>query len=99
MEDERTLVQQAQAGDGAAFAKLYEGYFDKIYRYLILRVGSKMEAEDLTEQVFLKALEALPSFKWRGAPLPPGSFASPTIRWWTTGERRRSEQPFPSMTR
>lgn len=68
MRDERSLVERAQRGDTQAFARLYEDYFDKIYRYIALRVASRVEAEDLTEQVFLKVLESIASFKWRGVP-------------------------------
>lgn len=68
MPDEQNLVRWAQQGDKQAFAQLYEIHFDRIYRYTVLRIGSGMEAEDLTQQVFLKALEAIHSFKWKGTP-------------------------------
>lgn len=66
--DEQGLVERARAGDTGAFARLYEDYFDRVYRYIAIRVGSRVEAEDLTEQVFLKALESIGSFQWRGVP-------------------------------
>jgi RNA polymerase sigma-70 factor (ECF subfamily) len=65
---EQNLVQQAKQGDKEAFAELYENYFDKIYRYIVIRMGNKTEAEDLTQQVFLKALNSIHSYKWKGAP-------------------------------
>ena len=65
---EESLVKRAQQRDTAAFATIYEEYVDRVYRYILLRVGIHMDAEDLTEQVFLKALESIGSFKWRGAP-------------------------------
>lgn len=68
MEEERSLVQRAQERDEAAFAKIYESYFDKIYRYLVLRIGDRTEAEDLTQQVFIKVVQRIGSFNWRGAP-------------------------------
>ena len=68
MQDEQSLVNRAQHKDKEAFAQLYEKYFDRIYRYIFLRVGSQMEAEDLTQQVFLNALKSIRSFKWRGTP-------------------------------
>jgi RNA polymerase sigma-70 factor (ECF subfamily) len=68
VQDEQELVQRAQRGDKEAFARLYEEHFDRIYRYLILRVGKKVEAEDMTQQVFVKAYQSIHSFKWKGAP-------------------------------
>ena len=68
MQEEESLVRRAQAGEASAFASIYERYFDRVYRYILLRVGSRMDAEDLTEQVFLKALEKMGSFRWRGVP-------------------------------
>ena len=66
--DEQSLVHRAQEGDKEAFSQLYENHFDKIYRYMALKVGNKTEAEDMTQQVFLNALRSLSSFKWRGPP-------------------------------
>ncbi|MCD6453599.1 MAG: sigma-70 family RNA polymerase sigma factor [Dehalococcoidales bacterium] len=68
MQDEENLVRRAQQHDEEAFAQLYEEYFDKIYRYIAIRIGDRMEAEDMTQQVFLKAIRAIASFRWRGFP-------------------------------
>ena len=68
MQDEQSLVHRAQQGDNEAFAQLYESHFDKIYRYVALRIGNKTEAEDMTQQVFLNALRSISSFKWKGSP-------------------------------
>ena len=68
MQDEKELVERAQHHDQEAFAQLYEEHFDKIYRYITLKIGNKMEAEDMTQQVFLKALQSISSFKWKGVP-------------------------------
>ena len=68
MQDEQSLVRRAQQQDKEAFAQLYEAHFGKIYRYVVLRIGNKTEAEDVTQQVFLKALKSISSFKWKGAP-------------------------------
>ncbi|PKH47494.1 DNA-directed RNA polymerase sigma-70 factor [Dehalococcoides mccartyi] len=65
MQTERHLVELARQKDEQAFARLYEEYFDKIYRYIALKIGNKMEAEDLTQQVFMNALRAMSSFKWQ----------------------------------
>ncbi len=68
MQNEESLVQWATRGDQKAFAQLYEEHFDRIYRYVVLRIGDKIEAEDMTQQVFLKALQSISSFKWKGVP-------------------------------
>ncbi|MBU0491679.1 MAG: RNA polymerase sigma factor [Chloroflexi bacterium] len=67
-QDEQILVQQAQQGDPGAFALLYDWYVQKIYNYIVMRVGDVETAQDLTADVFLKALESLDSFEWRGYP-------------------------------
>jgi len=68
VQDEESLVRRAKQRDQKAFAELYEEHFDKIYRYVTLRIGDKMEAEDITQQVFLRALQSISSFKWKGVP-------------------------------
>ena len=68
MQNEESLVRRAQQHDEEAFTQLYEEYFDKIYRYVALKIGDRMEAEDITQQVFLNAIKAITSFRWRGVP-------------------------------
>lgn len=65
--DERSLIQAAQA-DPARFVDLYERCFHRVYAFVIRRVGSRDEAEDITATVFERALLNLPRFEWRGAP-------------------------------
>lgn len=47
---------------------MYSLYLDRIYRYIFYRVGNQMEAEDLTEQVFLKVWNALERYRHEGYP-------------------------------
>jgi len=68
VQDEESLVRRAQHHDQEAFAQLYEEHFDKIYRYVTFKIGNKTEAEDMTQQVFLNALQSISSFKWKGIP-------------------------------
>jgi RNA polymerase sigma-70 factor (ECF subfamily) len=65
---EEDLVRRAQRRDPEAFGQLYEEHFDRIYRYVVLRVRNQADAEDITQQVFLKALENIGSYRWRGMP-------------------------------
>jgi RNA polymerase sigma-70 factor (ECF subfamily) len=64
--DEQALVGRSIAGDADAFGELYRLHLDAIYRYVYFRVGDANDAEDITEQVFLKAWEALPGYKQYG---------------------------------
>lgn len=68
MLSEEYLVQQAVDGDRAAFTELYDRNFDRIYRYIYVKVRNQAEAEDLTQDVFMKALEAIGSYQWRDLP-------------------------------
>jgi RNA polymerase sigma-70 factor (ECF subfamily) len=79
-EEERRLIEAAQ-GDPARFADVYENYFELVYAYVARRLRNRDEAEDLTAEVFRKALANLPRFKWRGAPFAAWLFriASNTI--------------------
>jgi RNA polymerase sigma-70 factor (ECF subfamily) len=54
--------------DSNAFGELYDRFVERVYRYLYFRTGSHPEAEDLTEQVFLKAWEAIGRYRWQGRP-------------------------------
>ena len=65
--DERRLIEAAQR-DPACFGELYEHCFQLVYAYVARRVRNRAEAEDLTAEVFHKALQSLPRFKWTGAP-------------------------------
>jgi len=65
--DERLLVEAAQR-DASRFAALYENNFEVVYAYVARRVRDRAATEDLTSEVFHKALQYLPRFKWTGAP-------------------------------
>jgi RNA polymerase sigma-70 factor, ECF subfamily len=65
--EERLLIEAAQR-DPARFADLYEAHFHLVYAYLSRRIRPREAVEDLTSDVFHKALEHLPRFKWTGAP-------------------------------
>ena len=62
------LVKDAQAGDAWAFGRLFDHYHLPVHRYVASRVRRPSDAEDLTQLVFVKALEALPRYESRGIP-------------------------------
>ncbi len=66
--DERRLVERAQGGDREALGDLYSFYFPRVYRYVAGRVRSTQDAEDVTEETFLRMVTHLRRFQWRGAP-------------------------------
>ena len=59
-------VGKAQKGDAASFAVLYEHYYDKIFRYVSFKSGNPLEAEDITAEVFVKMIESIHTFRWKG---------------------------------
>ena len=61
MPDDAVLVERARGGDEAAFAELYERYFDRVYDFLARMVRDQSEAADLTQDTFLKAMNSLAS--------------------------------------
>ena len=61
-------IQRARQGDEKAIAALYEMHADVIYRYILYRVPTSHDAEDLTAEVFLRMVEGLPKYKITGAP-------------------------------
>lgn len=69
MSDDARLVERAQAGDVAAFAEVYDRYQPLVYRYVFYRVGDTPVAEDLTAEVFVRVVEKIDRFVYRGQPL------------------------------
>lgn len=68
IDDEAALVDAAQR-DPHAFGVFYDRYSTPVYRYLRTRVATDEDAADLTQQVFLRALDALPRYRHGRTPL------------------------------
>ena len=65
--DDRDLVERAKA-DPKAFGELYDRHFNRIYRFVYSRVREQTATEDVTSEVFMKALRALPRYQDTGRP-------------------------------
>lgn len=63
MQNDPGLIERARRHDLEAFSQLYGENFERVFRYIKFKVGSQLEAEDMTQQVFVRAYEALPTFK------------------------------------
>jgi RNA polymerase sigma-70 factor, ECF subfamily len=67
-DSEDYLVQQANKRDRAAFSVLYERCVDRVYRHVYYRVSNHDEAEDITQEAFVRAWKAIDKYKKTGAP-------------------------------
>jgi RNA polymerase sigma-70 factor (ECF subfamily) len=67
LNEEWVIIQRAQANP-AAFAPLYKKYYQQIYRYILNRAQDADHAEDVTSQVFLKALNHIGNYQFKGVP-------------------------------
>jgi RNA polymerase sigma-70 factor (ECF subfamily) len=94
--DERLLVEAAQK-DPARFAELYENNFERVYAYVVRRVGDRTETEDLTSEVFHHALANLRRFEWRGIPFAAWLYriAANLIsdRWQRSNREQVADEP------
>jgi len=61
-------IERARAGDQQALGAVYDWYLPRVYRYVLSRVGHVAEAEDLTEDIFLRMLGAITDYKKTSVP-------------------------------
>jgi RNA polymerase sigma-70 factor, ECF subfamily len=66
--DDIQLLKIAQEGNTEAFGAIYERYAEKVFRYLNAHLGNALDAEDLTEEVFIRVWRSLPDYRERGTP-------------------------------
>ena len=92
-DDEARLIKQAKQGDPAAFAEIYERCQPLIYRYVFYQLGDAATAEDLTSEVFIRLVEKIDRFTYRGRPLLAWLYT--IARNLVTDHRRRSKQVQP----
>jgi RNA polymerase sigma-70 factor (ECF subfamily) len=62
------LIKGAVGGDAHAFGRLYDMYVDRVYRHVYYRVGNTEDSEDLTQQVFIRAWQAIGRYKKTSSP-------------------------------
>lgn len=63
------LAQRAKGGDEAAFAEIYNRHYGDIYTYIYYRVNDGEAAQDLAGEVFLRLVERIDGFTYRGRPI------------------------------
>jgi RNA polymerase sigma-70 factor (ECF subfamily) len=68
IDGEEKLIESAVQGDPSAFGSLYDHYQAMIYRFVLVKVDSREEAEDITHHVFLSAWQKIETYKHRGHP-------------------------------
>jgi RNA polymerase sigma-70 factor, ECF subfamily len=60
---EAELIAAAKNGNAAAFASLYDLFAERVYRHILYRTGNPVDSEDLTQQTFLKAWQAMSRYR------------------------------------
>ena len=98
-DDDRSLVEAAKA-DPSRFAELYDRHVDRIYAFVVRRVSDRAAAEDITSEVFEKALAQLRQFEWRGAPFSAWLFriaANAIADHWRKEGRREEGVAIPDV--
>ena len=68
VETEAAIIARAKAGDAEAISRLYERYAPQVRRYVAMRLGDPLLAEDVCSDVFVKVLEGLGRYEDRGWP-------------------------------
>lgn len=87
--DEPALVRTAAAGDPAAFARIVEAHHRRVFNFLFHLMRHRQDAEDVTQQTFLKAYHHLAGF----------DCARPLINWLLTIARRTALNHFRAARR
>jgi RNA polymerase sigma-70 factor (ECF subfamily) len=67
--DEGRWIRRAKEGDQAALVEIYERHYDAVYAYLYYRLGDPATAEDLAGEVFVRLVERISSYTYRGRPI------------------------------
>jgi RNA polymerase sigma-70 factor, ECF subfamily len=92
---EQNTLAQAIGGDRDAFGMLYGRYVNQIYNYIYYRTGNSHDAEDLTERVFMRAMNHIQKYNDRGLPFSSWLYriAHNLVANWHRDNGRRREIP------
>ena len=92
---EENAVSRACEGDAEAFSFLYERNVTRIYNYIYYRIGSEVDAEDITSRVFYRAFGHITSYVDKGVPFSAWLYriAHNLIANWHRDSHRRKEVP------
>ena len=92
--DEHHVIARARRGDRDAVAALYRAHVEAIFRYISYRVPDGVTADDLTAEVFLRMVEALPRYTVNGAPFEAWLYrmASARVADFYRRQRRRPQE-------
>jgi RNA polymerase sigma-70 factor, ECF subfamily len=93
--NEAEVLVHAVEGDAEAFSALYLKYVGRIYNYVYYRTGSSLDAEDLTERVFYRAMGHIQNYKDKGVPFSAWLYriAHNLVANWHRDNQRRQEVP------
>ncbi len=67
--DEAELIRRAKRGDREAIAALYDCCYASVFRYIYYRISDQQNAEDLTNEVFVRMISKFPSYVDQGRPV------------------------------
>lgn len=93
LDGENKLIEQAIKGRPSAFGSLYDYYQPKIYRFVLIKVGRREDAEDLTHEVFKSAWESIRTYKNLGHPFSSWLYRiarNQIIDFWRTRRQEAS---------
>jgi len=96
--EEQLLLKNAQGGDRAALGMLWDGLTPKLFGYLVNVLRDRNLAEDMLQNTWLRAIEALPKFQQRGVSVSAWLFAIARNECRQYWRKSHGEVPFdPAM--
>jgi len=98
-EREARLIKRAQQGEESAVSQLYHDNVQAIFRYVFYRTGDQNVAEDLTAETFLRAIEGLDRYEYRGVPFRAWLYriANARVADHLRAQARENVQPLDSI--